>query len=80
MQPSSPPPADTPSRSLGPSVRILIRFHNHPDGLNYTAVATPRTVGVLSVSYVPNSAGECAFFFRNASGVDLSTEFCFVVH
>ena len=58
----------------------MIRFPNHADGLNYTAFATPRTVANFFVSYEPNSAGECAFFFRNASGVNVNTEFCFAVH
>ena len=70
--------AFTVAGTFGTGIRI--GFPSHPDGLNYTAFVTTRTVGILNASYEPNSAGEYAFFFRNVSGVQLSTEFCFVVH
>jgi len=70
--------AFTVSGAFGTGLRI--GFPSHPDGQNYTTCVTPRTIGILNASYEPISAGECAFFFRNVSGVQLNTEFCFVVH
>ena len=59
---------------------ILIRFPSRPNSTNYTALATPRGAASLFVSYVPNFAGERAFFFRNTSGANVASEFCFVIH